>query len=921
MHKHKNYSATLINKRIVADHTYEHTFLLSGETMKFQAGQYVWLVLPNMLSPDPRGDRRAFSICSSPNNAEAITIASRVTDSGYKQTLAALELGAKVEIIGPFGFFTMPNEPQKPLVLLAGGIGITPFFSMIRWASEQKLPQQILLLYANSNPSRTAYIKELETLQQQNPFFSFKAVYGKIFWDHIQSFVKNPEKSLWYTSGPRVMVCDVADALLSHGIKEQSLYFDEQSCLIENGKVVRSTEGLNLQSFQQIVDAAINHITITDTDGKILYANKAAEAITGFTFQELQGQTPRVWGGLMERNFYKGLWHRIKEEKKPFEGEILNRKKDGTRYTTFARISPILDKQSHILGFIGTENDITEEKRVRGFLKLQYDISALLITDVSAEQKMREILEKLSDDSEWDFGAIWSLNRERKLICASIWCRGEACISDFRLATERMQFEKNVGFVGDVYKNPRPLWIHDIQQEQAFLRKNEAKSADLHTAVFVPVVFRGEAISVIELYTHMEQKTNPEFIRILMSIADQLGQYLTRKEREAEIEIQTRILTELNRRDEAILSSLGEAVVVTDNDRRLLFMNPAAERLTGWKQEELLGKVWTSEIVLQTEQKTEVPLEKRPLPMVLSGLKNQVRALNYSFVRRDGTSFPVDMIASQLSDANTTLGAVLVFRDIQKEREIDQEKSQFVSLASHQLRTPLTSINWYAELLLSDDLNDKDEQKKFIQEIHKGSRQMAELVNALLNVSRIELGTFAINPEEMNPLRIFHDVLVEIQGDIKGKSIHILERHDDIPSILVDVRLVKIIYENLLTNSVKYSPPGSNIAISHSILKQGSDAGENHIVSEDSLLISIADSGYGIPKKDQNKIFTKMFRADNVREKDTQGTGLGLYIVKSILDYSGGHVWFTSEEQKGTTFYITIPLAGMKKKEGAKFLE
>lgn len=922
MNKYNSYTATLVNKRIVADKAHEYTFSLGEDSLKFQAGQYVWLVLPNMSVQDPRGNRRAFSVFSSPNQAGIIKIASRMSDSGYKQTLAGLELGAKVEIIGPFGFFTLPKEPGKPLVFLAGGIGITPFFSMIQWASEQKLPQQILLLYANGTLERAAYIKELEALQQQNPFFTFKAVCGKMAWERIQSFVTDPKKSLWYVSGPRSMICDITEQLLLHGVNEQSFRYDEQGCLIENGKVVWNAVELNLQSFQQIVDVSIEHIVVTDVNGKILYANKAAENVTGYSLEELRGQTPRIWGGLMSESFYKELWRRIKQEKKPFESEILNRKKDETLYTTFARISPILDKDSNLLGFIGTEKDITEEKRARVFLKLQSDTSSLLMIDIPIEQKTRGILEKLCSDAEWDLGTIWTLNKTDKLACSGLWCRDEICISDFRMVTERMQFEKNMGIVGDVYRDPRPLWVNDVQEEKRLLRVNEAKNAGFHTAVFVPAMFHGEAIGVIELFTHLQKKIDPEFIRILTSIADQLGQYLLRKEREAEIEIQTRMLSEVNRRDEAILGSIGEAVVVTDVDEKVLFMNPSAERLIGWKQEELLGKVWTSKISLQTTQKIEVPVEKNPLYMVLSAVeKKVVRAMDYFFVRKDGTIFPVDMVSTPLMESGRMLGAVLVFRDLTKEQEIDQEKSEFVSLASHQLRTPLTSINWYAELLLSDDLSDKEEQKKFIKEIHKGSTQMADLVDALLNVSRIELGSFVITPEKVNLLRIFHDVLVEMQRDIKGKSMHVIERHDNIPPIFIDVRLMKIIYENLLTNAVKYSPQEGNIAISHSIVRKGKDAGDNHIVTEDSILISIADTGYGIPKKDHGKIFSKMFRADNIRGKDVQGTGLGLYIVKSILDYSGGNIWFTSEEQKGTTFYVTISMNGMKKKEGAKFLE
>ncbi|MES2437073.1 MAG: ATP-binding protein [Patescibacteria group bacterium] len=248
-------------------------------------------------------------------------------------------------------------------------------------------------------------------------------------------------------------------------------------------------------------------------------------------------------------------------------------------------------------------------------------------------------------------------------------------------------------------------------------------------------------------------------------------------------------------------------------------------------------------------------------------------------------------------------------QNITKEREIDRAKTEFVSLASHQLRTPLSTINWYAEMLLAGDAGKlTPDQTQYIQEIYTGNQRMVELVNALLNVSRIDLGTFAVEPEPTDITKISESLLTELIPMIKTREVMVDKKYaENIPLISLDPKLIRIVLQNLLTNAIKYTPPKGNVTI---------DISNN----KSSLQIKVADTGYGIPKAQQSKIFSKLFRADNVREKETDGTGLGLYIVKSIIEQSGGKISFKSEENKGTVFTVTLPLKGMKKKEGVKGL-
>lgn len=266
-------------------------------------------------------------------------------------------------------------------------------------------------------------------------------------------------------------------------------------------------------------------------------------------------------------------------------------------------------------------------------------------------------------------------------------------------------------------------------------------------------------------------------------------------------------------------------------------------------------------------------------------------------------------ISPVLNRKGEILFFVSIERDITREKEIDRAKTEFVSLASHQLRTPLSAVNWYAEMLLSGDAGKiTKKQKQYIDEIYIGNQRMVELVNALLNVSRIELGTFSIDPKPTNIVDIFNDSISELKQDIKSKKLKVTTNfEDDLPIINLDSNLMGIVLQNILSNAVKYTPEKGRVDVGISRIKED-------------IVINVSDSGYGIPKEQQDRIFEKLFRADNVRERETDGTGLGLYIVKAIIDQSGGKVWFESEEDKGTTFCISIPLSGMKKKEGQKGL-
>jgi PAS domain S-box-containing protein len=353
------------------------------------------------------------------------------------------------------------------------------------------------------------------------------------------------------------------------------------------------------------------------------------------------------------------------------------------------------------------------------------------------------------------------------------------------------------------------------------------------------------------------------------------------------------------------LDSTSDHINISDREGIVIYANKGSEKITGYSVKDIVGKkagaLW------------KLPMPKEYYEDMWKTIKTDKKVFDGRLKnrRKNGEIYDAHITIAPILDKGKEVEFfVAIEHDVTKELEVDRAKTEFVSLASHQLRTPLSSINWYAEMLLAGDAGPlTEEQKGFVEEVYKGNQRMVGLVNSLLNVSRLELGTFVVEPEPTNVVELARGVLDELTPSITKKEIAIDFRFDEsLPVINTDPKLLRIIFQNLLSNAVKYTPERGRITV-------------NLNKDTKNLLISVSDNGYGIPDNQKSKIFSKLFRADNAREKDTEGTGLGLYIIKSILDNTQGNVRFESQENKGTTFFVETPLNGMSKKEGTKSIE
>lgn len=345
------------------------------------------------------------------------------------------------------------------------------------------------------------------------------------------------------------------------------------------------------------------------------------------------------------------------------------------------------------------------------------------------------------------------------------------------------------------------------------------------------------------------------------------------------------------------MDDASDHVVITDPKGVIIYANKAAERMTGYSRGEIIGKtsaLWGNCVEKNLEQNIQACRSAMDMIKINNSTSFTGEVVNQ---RKNGEKYIADLHLSPVYELGKIIFYISIERDVTRLKEIDQAKTEFVSLASHQLRTPLTGISLSSELLLRGVAGPVEPATRpYLEEIYASSQKMKGLIDDFLNISRIELGTFPIKPEEINlPAEIdltLDSLILQIQ---KNKLVLIRDYEENLPIIKFDRNILTVIIENLLTNAIRYTAAEGQITLS--VKRDGEE-----------VLIKVTDTGCGIPKDEQKKIFSKLFRSENAKEISVDGAGLGLYIVKSLIRQVNSKIWVESTVGVGTTFYVAIPL-------------
>jgi len=461
---------------------------------------------------------------------------------------------------------------------------------------------------------------------------------------------------------------------------------------------------------------------------------------------------------------------------------------------------------------------------------------------------------------------------------------------------KKIRLKMGEGIAGWVAYTGESLLVPDVSQDPRFARRVDEKTHFITRSVIcVPLKVRNQTIGVVQVLNRIGGGTfNKSEIKFLEALASQaaiaientnLYEHLEERAEQLNKDLKDALLKlDVEKgRIESMIRSMDDAVVAVDRDNSVVMLNRVAEDIFSLDAQKSFGKKITEVITdrnvsdnfltvlaVKTTQKNEIKIK--------IGSREHIFAA---------------VFAPIMDDHGEAAGCVTVLRDITEIKELDKMKSEFLNMVSHELRTPLTPIQAYSEIMLTRSVTD-EKVKKYSEIINKETQRLGSLIGDLLDLSRIESGKgLSLSLEEID----FREILTTVHETFKSASAKhkiILTIPGESEKIKVDRNKMIQVMTNLLSNALKYSPDGGDIRI---------------IMNEDpeKLYVTVADSGLGIAKADLARIFDKFYRVESEKVKKIGGTGIGLPIVKYILELHNGGIEVKSEEGRGSEFTFFVP--------------
>jgi len=365
-------------------------------------------------------------------------------------------------------------------------------------------------------------------------------------------------------------------------------------------------------------------------------------------------------------------------------------------------------------------------------------------------------------------------------------------------------------------------------------------------------------------------------------------------------------LSEVAGKSEVVINAIGDGVIALDGKGIIQLINPAAQQIIGWGKQDALSLDYKSVLKLVDGKDADVVPANDPVAQVLA-TNQEVTTTNLKLLTNAGKKRLVSVVVSPIGQLGA--GVIIVFRDITKEKAEEREQAEFISTASHEMRTPVASIEGYLGLALNPATAQIDEKARdFINKAHESAQHLGHLFQDLLDVTKADDGRMSNNPKVVDVVEFTHTITQGLRPKAEEKGLRVLfkpQPDDDKDDTKGERRISPVYYANvdndhlreiianLIENAIKYTPKGEVVI--------------DVTGDSDHVVISIADSGIGIPKEDQAHLFQKFYRVDNSDTREIGGTGLGLYLCRRLAEGMSGRIWVESEYKQGSTFYLEIP--------------
>ncbi|MFZ5915497.1 MAG: GAF domain-containing protein [Chloroflexota bacterium] len=495
------------------------------------------------------------------------------------------------------------------------------------------------------------------------------------------------------------------------------------------------------------------------------------------------------------------------------------------------------------------------------------------------------------------------------------------------------RLRRGEGIAGRVVESGQPLYIADVRLEPGYI----SFDPEVRSILAVPMVAQGHIIGSLNVDDSRPDAFSPDLEQLLTIAAAQAAVAITN----ASLFGQT---VSEKQRTEAIITHMADGLLMLDDALRIVRLNPALEEMLKISAAGVLGQVLPelsgipaydallsiSRIELSQEDAEQWLSSQSPLPCAncivrlpaaIDG-KEASRAdpsagpcsecaafLEYAAIHRRygviarevAVGDPIDRIfrvsSSLVSDTNgRPLGQVKVVYDVTRERELDQMKTDFVSMVSHELRTPLFSIQGFIRLILDGQVPDDRTRAEFLSIVEQQTIHLTGMVDDLLNLSRLEAGLIDLELESVEIGALVRQALTKLGSLARNKHLSLRAHIDtDVPPLMADRRWLEHVLTNLVGNAIKFTPEGGRVWV---LTKRQASA----------VVVQVIDSGIGIPLEAQKRLFTKFYQVDGTATRKEQGTGLGLYIARQIVEAHGGKIWVKSEMGKGSAFFFSLPL-------------
>jgi PAS domain S-box-containing protein len=360
-------------------------------------------------------------------------------------------------------------------------------------------------------------------------------------------------------------------------------------------------------------------------------------------------------------------------------------------------------------------------------------------------------------------------------------------------------------------------------------------------------------------------------------------------------------LTEVANKSEFIINAIGDGVVAIDSKGSIQLINPAAQLLIGWGKQDALTLNYKSVLQMVNQKNETLDIADDPIQQVLNN-NQQVRTNDTALMTKSGKKITISMVVSPVGDIGS--GIIAVFHDITKEKATEREQAEFISTASHEMRTPVASIEGYLGLAINPQTAQIDDRaRNFILKAHAAAEHLGHLFQDLLDVSKADDGRISNNPKIVDIVTFTHDIVEGLMPQATQKGLHLIYKPipdntgvrviSPVYSVNLDNDHIREVINNLIENAIKYSPQGEIVV--------------DITGDEEYVIISIKDSGIGIPAEDIPHLFQKFYRVDNENTREIGGTGLGLYLSRRLVEIMGGRIWAESVYNQGSIFYVELP--------------